>query len=201
MLVGLAPVALRSQSPNISMASTEYVKLAQSLPPRLLRFFSRYPPTPTHLHNQETANPLIAAPITTSQDPNAGHETTNVVDPPYNLPSPFRSHKHPVTGVWHSPKFSLRQQADLVKLARDNGVEELLPYTPKKTDVRLEKRKQLGLRVKGTGEGQRVKGTAQERTMKTRLDRRRKAMLEMPALIKEWKLVSFISVLSHCFCN
>ena len=184
--------------------TSEYVMLAQSLPPRLLRFFSRYPPSPTRPHNQETANPLIAVPTTTSEDPDASHESITIVDPPleqHNLYNPFRSRKHPVTGVWHGPRFSLRQQADLVKLARDNGVEELLPYTPKKTDVRLEKRKKLGLRVKGTGEGQKVKGTAQERSMKTRLDRRRKAMLEMPALIKQWKLVSFIRTISHRFYN
>lgn len=173
------------------MASTgEYVKLAQSLPPRLLRFFSRYPPASLRPPLQAMASPTTMVP-NTSSDPDASLEAIATVHPPleqHNFRNPFRAHKHPVTGVWQSPKFSLRQQADLVKLARANGVEELLPYTPKKTDVRLKKREQLGLRVKGTGEGQRVKGKAEERTMRDRLYRRKKAMLEMPAMIQEWKL-------------
>ena len=179
------------------MASTEYVKLAQSLPPRLLRFFSRYPPNPAPPPLQAMASSLTTAPDTSSSDPDASLEAIATVDPPleqHNFRNPFRAHKHPVTGVWQSPRFSLRQQADLVKLARDNGVEELLPYTPKKTDVRLKKREQLGLRVKGTGEGQRVKGKLEERTMRDRLYRRRKAMLEMPAMIERWKLVSITNL-------
>lgn len=172
-------------------SAVEYVKLAQSLPPRLLQFFSRYPPAPLHTPLQATASLVTAAPDTSSSDSDPSLKATTAVDPPleqHDFPNPFRAHKHPVTGVWQSPKFSLRQQADLVKLARNNGVEELLPYTPKKTDVRLKKREQLGLRVKGTGEGQRVKGKAEERTMRDRLYRRKKAMLEMPALIQQWKL-------------
>jgi large subunit ribosomal protein L25 len=64
--------------------------------------------------------------------------------------------------------FSLRRQADLVKLARKYGVEELLPYTVKGTEVRLQRRIENGLRVKGTGVGQRVKGKELERTLKGR---------------------------------
>lgn len=174
-------------------ATTEYVRLAQSLPPRLLSFFARFPPTtlsraPIHA----AATPINTAINTSSQDPNAGHEEAIVIAQPPKSPkvyNPFKAHKHHLTGVWHNSRFSLRQQADLVKLARNHGVEELLPYTPKKTDVRLRKREQLGLRVKGTGEGQKVKGKKHERTMKARLDRRKQAILEMPAMIEKWKEV------------
>ena len=175
-------------------ATAEYVKLAQSLPPRLLRFFARYPPSPvSRAPIPGPASPLTTAINISSQDLNESREETAVPEPPTKPPksyNPFKSHKHHLTGVWHNPRFSLRQQADLVKLARNHGVEELLPYTPKKTDVRLRKREQHGLRVKGTGEGQRVKGKKQERTMKGRLDRRKKAILEMPAMIEKWKEVS-----------
>lgn len=41
--------------------------------------------------------------------------------------------------------------------------------------------------VKGTGEGQKVKGKSWERTMKGRLELRRQAMLNMPQMIQEWK--------------
>jgi len=76
-----------------------------------------------------------------------------------------------------------------VKLARTHGVEELLPFTVKGTQERIRKREEQGLRVKGTGVGQRVKGKQWERTMKGRLDRRKQAMLEMPSMIQKWKQV------------
>jgi large subunit ribosomal protein L25 len=64
--------------------------------------------------------------------------------------------------------FSLRRQAELVKLARKHGVEELLPYTVKGTEEKLRRREERGLRVKGTGIGQKVKGKEWERTLKQR---------------------------------
>lgn len=55
-----------------------------------------------------------------------------------------------------------------MKLARNHGVEELLPFTVKGTEYRLQKRLEHGLRVKGTGVGQQVKGKMWERTLKGR---------------------------------
>lgn len=175
------------------MATTEtYVRLAQSLPPKLLRFFARYPPT--SIQRPPAATLLSTAPDT-SADPNANLfdiDASTEPPSPAKVLNPFKPRKHPVTGSWHGPVFSLRRQADLVKLARNHGVEELLPYTAKKTEERLKKREQHGLRVRGTGEGQKVKGKAQERTLKTRLDRRKQAMLQMPAMIQQWKEVRSI---------
>ena len=68
-------------------------------------------------------------------------------------------------------------------------MEELLPFTTKGTQERIRKREEQGLRVKGTGVGQRVKGKEWERTMKKKLDLRKKAMLEMPSMVEEWKQV------------
>jgi large subunit ribosomal protein L25 len=53
-------------------------------------------------------------------------------------------------------------------------------------------RKELGVRVKGTGVGQVVKGHIRERRMVKKDEARRKAMEEMPQLIHEWKLVSIL---------
>lgn len=53
-------------------------------------------------------------------------------------------------------------------MARKYGVEELLPYTVKNSQEKLRKRVENGLRVKGTGIGQRVKGKESERSMKGR---------------------------------
>ena len=75
-------------------------------------------------------------------------------------------------------------------MARANGVEDLLPYTTKGTEERLQKRVEHGLRVKGTGVGQSVKGKLWERTMKGRLEKRTQAMLGMPKMVEEWKKVS-----------
>lgn len=167
------------------MASQEYVKLAQSLPPRLLRFFARYPPPSAPLAKRATVS------STSSSDPNASNEETTILDEPPALPykNPFQAHKHPATGRWHDPVYSLRRQADLVKMARANGVEELLPYTVKGTEERIMRRQEHGLRVKGTGVGQKVKGKLWERTMKGRLEKRRQAMLGMPKLVQQWKQV------------
>jgi large subunit ribosomal protein L25 len=55
-----------------------------------------------------------------------------------------------------------------VKLARQHGVEELLPHSVKSTTEKLRRREQNGLRVKGTGVGQKVKGKEWERTLKGR---------------------------------
>jgi hypothetical protein len=85
--------------------------------------------------------------------------------------------------------YSLRKQAYICKAARGYGVEELLPWSMKKSNVK-EERKVLGSRVKGTGVGQRPKGHMHERHMVSKLEDRRRAMLKMPELVREWKLVS-----------
>jgi len=129
----------------MTTAAQKHIKLALGLPLRLQTFFSRYPPASILPENAnpkefETAYQKVA-------------------------PNPFQSTKHPITGKWHDPKYSLRRQAELVKLARNHGVEELLPFTVKGTEYRLSKRVELGLRVRGTGVGQQVKGHKHERQL------------------------------------
>ncbi|MCJ1375307.1 hypothetical protein MMC20_006542 [Loxospora ochrophaea] len=173
----------------------ECVRLARSLPPRLLRFFARYPPptlSPSH-HPQPLNTSTLASTITalntSSADPNANQREASVGLPTTSTQedNPFRWTKHPITGNWHNPVYSLRRQADLVKMARSNGLEELLPLTVKGTQERTRKREESGLRTKGTGVGQRVKGKGRERTLKGRLEQRRQAMLQMPLMIRTWK--------------
>lgn len=126
-------------------AASKNIQLALALPARLRTFLARYPPSSI----------LPAGANAEAQKTAYQEESSN----------PFLPMKHPVTGKWHDPKYSLRRQAELVKLARENGVEELLPHTPKGTEVRLRKRVELGLRVRGTGVGQKVKGHKHERRM------------------------------------
>jgi len=124
---------------------------------------------------------------------NAAQSTSSI--PGYE--NPFRNTKHPVTGSWHNPVFSLRRQADLVKMARAHGVEELMPFTTKGTEERIRKREEFGLRVKGTGVGQKVKGKWWERNIRGRLEKRRQAMLDMPQMVQAWKQVSVTSYHVH----
>lgn len=128
--------------PNMAASVSRYVELAKQLHPRLQRFLAKYPPSQI-------------LPKTTATNTIMGGAT----------PNPFLPHKHPITGKWHDPEYSLRRQAELVKLAREEGVEELLPFTSKGTEERIRHRVELGLRVRGTGIGQRVKGHRHERML------------------------------------
>ncbi|KAI0483117.1 hypothetical protein GGR56DRAFT_226336 [Xylariaceae sp. FL0804] len=144
--------------------NTKYVELAKQLHPRLQRFFAKYPP-----------NQILPASTRTNTIANGA------------TPNPFLPHKHPVTGLWHDPEFSLRRQAELVKLAREQHVEELLPFTSKGTEERIRHRVEHGLRVRGTGVGQKVKGHKNERMLPAKMEKRRTAMLGMPRLIRQWQ--------------
>jgi large subunit ribosomal protein L25 len=195
------------------MTAPQSLEAARSLPPRLLRFFQKYPPPslfPNLASQLSTAPPAPAAidatiSTTPPSDPNAPMSETsapplpqipanapsnsNVPPEAHDLPypNPFLPHKNFATGRWHSPAYGLRKQADLVKLASSHGVVDLLPWTIKKPGEKERRRIDKGLQVKGTGEGQKVKGKLWERTLKGRLEMRRQAMLNMPALIQEWK--------------
>ncbi|MCJ1296157.1 hypothetical protein MMC34_007722 [Xylographa carneopallida] len=160
----------------------KHVELAKTLPPRLLRFFARFPPQALSTSASTTLN-------TSSSDPNANlsEDTVPAVDSSSTYENPFRNTKNPITGKWHDPIYSLRRQADLVKLAEAHGVQELLPFSTKALEERTRKREEFGLRVKGTGVGQRVKGKWWERNIRGRLEKRRQAMLEMPQMIQTWK--------------
>ncbi|KAI1345244.1 hypothetical protein F5Y15DRAFT_365346 [Xylariaceae sp. FL0016] len=149
-----------------SAVNTRFVELAKQLHPRLQRFLAKYPPTQI-LPANTRANTTARADGAT--------------------PNPFLPHKHPVTGRWQDPEFSLRRQAELVKLAREEGVEELLPFSAKGTEERIRHRVEHGLRVRGTGIGQRVKGHLHERMLAAKMEKRREAMLGMPRLVREWR--------------
>ena len=176
-------------STAIKMASVnhQYVQLAKSLPPTLQRFFARFPP-------QAIRSTPIALPSTTptpQDDLTLGtSDIATEVNPNSRVGNPFFPQKHPVTGRRHDPVYSLRRQADLIKLAKEHGVAELLPFSHRSLEERTRKREEQGLRVKGTGVGQRVKGHYHERTTKQRLEKRRQAMLQMPEMINRWKMVS-----------
>ncbi|CAI6056103.1 unnamed protein product [Clonostachys chloroleuca] len=147
----------------MASSAKNYIQLAKSLPEPLQRFFARWPPA---------AIVPEGTPKTLYQERRA---------------NPFEFFKNPATGKMQDPVYSNRRQAQLVKMAREYGVEHLLPESKKGTAYRLAYRVEHGLRVKGTGVGQSVKGHIHERHMIAKMEARRKAMLEMPKLIKTWK--------------
>jgi large subunit ribosomal protein L25 len=184
-----------------TMATTQpYIQLAQQLPPRLLHFFKRFPPprlaaaskTSTTAPQPKTIEP---ASTTSPSDPNAPATTSVSTEPSEKAwnkafgwkKNPFLPFKNPRTGNWHPPHYSLRRQAELFKLAVQHHVLPLMPTSPKHPEVKAEKRMAHGVRVKGTGVGQKVKGHHWERTLKTRLRVRQKAMEAMPDMITLWK--------------
>ena len=197
------------------MASTS--SLVSKLPQRLQNFFARYPPQiysaavrpPLSPEQQQAAaesptatNPdeLTETPYTPNRDAKGNKRPDPTVFSPSRAllhsdpahPNPFLPFKSPRTNTWISPRIGLRRQAELVKLAIRYNVEALLPPGRKSTEFKETRRAERGgLAVKGTGVGQKVKGHKWERTMETRLDERRKAMMEMPEMIRLWKQVSF----------
>lgn len=140
-----APISSQVPQPreaaDIMASPTAYISLAKSLPAPLQRFLARWPPA---------AIIATGAPTTEYQD---------------RRPNPFRFQRSPDTGKWHNPVYSQRRQAQLVSMAREHGIEDLLPETRKGTEYKLAQRVEHGLRVKGTGVGQSVKGHLHERHM------------------------------------
>ncbi|KAH8726206.1 hypothetical protein GQ44DRAFT_705932 [Phaeosphaeriaceae sp. PMI808] len=194
------------------MSAQRQIELAKSLPPRLLRFFHRYPPPALFPHLESTLTSIstsspppssispptetlatdaetTATPATAIPVPSTAPRNSRIPPEAHALPypNPFLPTKNFTTGRWHGPTYGLRKQADLVKLASEHGVVDLLPWTIKKPGEKEARRIATGLMVKGTGEGQKVKGKLWERTLKGRLETRRQAMLNMPQMIQEWK--------------
>lgn len=74
-------------------------------------------------------------------------------------------------------------------MARRHNVLSLLPAESVKNPIaKFQHRLEEGLRVKGTGAGQKVKGHIWERRMNVKIEMRSRAMERMPELIKEWKI-------------
>ena len=195
------------------MSTTEYLRLAQSLPPQLLRFFHRFPPQPATLNVLSASTSSTSASNTptslpTTSESNDTTTTTSIpqsspIDSsssslsapiliPSTAPNPFHTHRNPHTQKIHSPLYSLRRQANLYKLARTYKVADLLPASSKDPEERTRRRVETGLRVKGTGVGQLVRGKKWERMLSTKLEKRRQAMIKMPELVTKWKRVSFL---------
>lgn len=176
----------------------------EALPKRLVNFFARYPP---HLHSSAVRRPPEGTPPLSEVPPppspytpdrdakgakgvkkNEWSASRALLVTSQKVRNPFLPHKR--NGQWESPKYGLRQQADLMKLAIKYNVQTCLPPSRKSPEFKATRLKERGLQVKGTGIGQKVKGHEWERTMESRLEDRRKAMEGMPEMVRTWKQVS-----------
>jgi large subunit ribosomal protein L25 len=198
------------------MESALQGSITKNLPERLLRFFARYPPQkysalvrpqPDPETTPKADSSTLPSPYTANrdakgfqrEDPRAPSASRSLLWSDPNSPNPFLPVK--VGERWQGARIGLRRQADLVKMAKKYGVEALLPPGRKSTEFKETRLAEKGLTIKGTGIGQKVKGHRWERTMETRLEDRRKAMMEMPETIRMWKQVSTLcpSFLSSFF--
>lgn len=80
--------------------------LFDQLPAQLKNFFKKYPPSIKFADKPVSTHAIEA--------------------------NPFLANKHPVTGRYHEPKYSLRRSSDLYKMAYLYGVQNMLPPMKKK---------------------------------------------------------------------
>lgn len=134
----------------------------------------------------ESDSELLSTPL---KDPETD-DTLFDLDPTTDQlePNPFLPYRNPATGRWRGPRWSLRRQADLFKLARSYGVEPLLPPSIKASAYKEQRLLERGLAVRGTGEGEKVKGHKWERELPGLLQKRIEAMERMPSMIREWRM-------------
>ncbi|KAH3686120.1 hypothetical protein WICPIJ_002904 [Wickerhamomyces pijperi] len=88
---------------TIAKPALEHAQHFEKLPTVLQNFFQRYPPRQFHEYSDKPT-------LTTAPDAN-----------------PFLPNKHPVTEKYHNPKYSMRRQSVLWKLAYQYGVQDCLP--------------------------------------------------------------------------
>jgi large subunit ribosomal protein L25 len=188
-------MAIQAMSQTVTNPEA-YQTLAKTLPNLLIRFFQKFPPGRPYA--RESQKPSLPQPVTEPSEDGSTklvaapskrdllRASTPFTDPSYN---PFLPWRNPVTLKWRGPYYGLRRQAVLCKTAAAHGVAELLPWSMKLPSVKLARREEKGLRVKGTGEGDRVKGHHWERTMKGKTRTRKEAMVGMPEMVRNWKQV------------
>lgn len=190
-----------------SLSAVHCRQAFEQLPPTLRRFLLKYPPV--QLYKQQYPNDgrwSQPAPSSDTSGPSpqaigqAQVSPIQAVKPQFDTDAaPYKSPFEPSRslGVWRGPELGLKRQAYLLKLAREHQCEALMPASNKRSDAKEAKRLR-GLRVKGTGIGERVKGHLRERRMKAVSQERKRAMLDMPRLIEEWKDVSILAAGNFC---
>jgi large subunit ribosomal protein L25 len=172
-------------------------RLVGLLPPKLTNFFTRYPPRNPAiktLYSEEDKSISIAKKLHDFQSiPSKLHQTVigtsetakgNQVKTVF-LPfqNPFKPSRDPRTGKFHAPRYSLRRQADIIKLALRFGVADLLPPSAKM-------HKLLNGKTRPMAGTLRPKGTLEERNRKSYVEKKQKSLEESLRVVAMRKVVS-----------
>jgi len=101
--------------------------------------------------------------------------------PSARQPNPFLPVKNKTTGCWRGPVYSLRRQADLIKEARINGLEELMPPTLKQVNLAqgIVSKPMRGLLIR--------KGHKHEREKPEKLRKRKVALKTTVEKTRKWR--------------
>ena len=180
-------------------------RLVALLPPKLLKFFIRFPPRNPALHtiySKEDKSIQIARnlhdflPVPKSLYNPLRATTVSAFGKPlstvfFPFQNPFKATRDPRTGKFHAPRYSLRRQADIIKLALRFGVERLLPPSRKQTKLVSGRRKPM----KGT---MRPKGSKEARNRAEYVENKQKALEESLRVVAMRKTVSPLNL---CFVD
>jgi large subunit ribosomal protein L25 len=179
-------------------------RLVSLLPSKLTNFFVKYPPrdpTLNAVYSKKDPSVLIAKklhdfePVPTSLHTTTVTEdatNTNVRNIFFPFQNPFQPSRDLRTGKFIGPRYSLRRQADIIKLAIRYGVADLLPPSKKMEKIlRGKARPMIGTL--------RPKGTYQERTRRAYVEKKEKALEKALRRVAMFKTVmsSKISVLMN----
>jgi len=171
-------------------------RLVSLLPPKLIKFFIRYPPRNPAIrtvYSKEDKSILIAKhlhdflPVPSSlHNPKSG-VTNNSVGKPVStvfLPfqNPFKPSRDPRSGRFLGPRYSLRRQADIIKLGIRFGVAELLPPSAKMSKLFCGKKRPMA----GTLHPKR---TLEERTRESYVEKKQKTLEEALRIVQMRKAV------------
>jgi large subunit ribosomal protein L25 len=171
-------------------------RLISILPPKLINFFIRYPPrNPSlrtiyskedkslliarNLHDFLPVTPDLHTPTTGITHLSSGKPISTVFLP---LQNPFKPSRDPRSGKFHGPRYSLRRQADIIKLAMRFGVAELLPPCAKMNRLLYGKRRPMV----GTLY---PKGTYEERTRAQYTEKKQESLEEALRIVAMRKMV------------
>jgi large subunit ribosomal protein L25 len=176
-------------------------RLVALLPPKLVNFFIRYPPRNPSLrtlyskedksleiakriHDFQPVPPELHNPVISPAKTPAGEIIPTVFLPFQN---PFKPSRDPRSGRFHPARYSLRRQADIIKLGIRFGIAELLPPCPKMNRLLHGKRRPMA----GT---LRPKGTYEERTREQYVEKKRKSLEDSLRVVAMRKTVWFILI-------
>ena len=178
------------------MDITQARRLVSLLPTKLLNFFVKYPPRnpamrtiyskedkslliARRLHDFQPVSPDLYTPMTGTTHTTQGTPIQTVYMPFQN---PFKSTRDPRSGKFHAPRYSLRRQADIIKLAMRFGVAELLPPCAKTNRLLYGKKRPMA----GT---LRPKRTYEERTRGIYVEKKQKSIEEALRVVAMRKAV------------